>query len=75
MTAFARYIGDIGGDMHALDRGKLPYPSRGKPVEEFFRRPRIGAARVRIADIGGEAAGRAFLDHTAPRATDSDVAN
>jgi hypothetical protein len=31
---------------------------------------------VRIADIGGEAAGRAFLDHTAPAAhTDSDVAN
>ena len=40
--------------MHALDRRKLPYPSRGKPVEEFGGGARIGAARVRIADIGGE---------------------
>jgi hypothetical protein len=40
--------------MHALDRRKLPYPSRGKPVEEFDGRTCIGAARVWIADIGGE---------------------
>ena len=40
--------------MHALDRRKLPYPSRGKPVEEFGGGARIGAACVRIADIGGE---------------------
>ncbi len=40
--------------MHALDRRKLSYPSRGKPVEEFNGGARIGAARVRIADIGGE---------------------
>src|ERR1019366_8091179 len=45
---------DIGGDMHALDRRKLPYPSRGEPVEKFHGGARIGAARVRIADIGGE---------------------
>ena len=51
--AFAKLL-DIGGDMHALDRRKLPYSSRGKPVEEFHGRARIGAARVRIADIGGE---------------------
>ena len=40
--------------MHALDRRKLPYPSRGKPVEKFGGGARIGAARVRIADVGGE---------------------
>ena len=45
---------DIGGDMHALDRRELSYPSRGKPIEEFDGGARIGAARVRIADIGGE---------------------
>ena len=33
--------------MHALDRRKLSYPSRGKPVEEFHGGARIGAARVR----------------------------
>jgi len=27
---------------------------RRQPVEEFHRRPRIGAARVRVADGGGE---------------------
>jgi len=52
--------------MHALDRRKLPYPSRGKPVEELDGGARIGAAGVRIADIGGEefkeAIGRALAD-------------
>jgi hypothetical protein len=37
--------------MHALDRRKLPYPSHGKPVEKLDGGARIGAARVRIADI------------------------
>ena len=40
--------------MHALDRRELPYPSRGKPIEELDGGARIGSARVRIADIGGE---------------------
>ena len=45
---------DIGGDMHALDRRELRHAARLKPVEEFHGRARIGAARVRVADVGGE---------------------
>ena len=45
---------DIGGDMHALDRRELRDAMRRKPVEEFHRRARIGAARVRVADLRGE---------------------
>ena len=40
--------------MHALDRREPRYASRLKPVEKFDGGARIGAARVRIADIGGE---------------------
>jgi hypothetical protein len=45
---------DIGGDMHALDGGDVGDAARLQPVEEFMRGARIGAARVRIADIYGE---------------------
>ena len=40
---------DVGGDMHALDRRELRDAVRLKPIEEFRRRARIGAARVRVA--------------------------
>ena len=40
--------------MNALDRRELRHALRRKPVEELDSRARIGAARVRIADIGGE---------------------
>ena len=42
---------DIGGDVNALDRRKLPHAARREPVEEFDGRARIGAARVRIPDL------------------------
>ena len=45
---------NIGGDMHALDGGDVRDAARLQPIEEFYRRARIGAARVRIADVGGE---------------------
>jgi hypothetical protein len=45
---------DIGGNMDALDDRKLPRAARLKPVEEFDGRARIGAARMRIANVGGE---------------------
>ena len=45
---------DIGGDVHALDGGEMRDAARMKPVEEFDRRARIGAARVRVANVGGE---------------------
>jgi hypothetical protein len=40
--------------MHALDRRELRDPLRLKPIEEFRRRARIGAARVRVPDLRGE---------------------
>jgi hypothetical protein len=40
--------------MHALDRRELRHALRREPIEEIRRGARIGAARVRIADIGGE---------------------
>ena len=40
--------------MHALDGGDVRDAARLQPIEEFHGRARIGAARVRIADIGGE---------------------
>jgi hypothetical protein len=45
---------DIGGDMHALDGRELRHVMRRQPVEEFMRSASIGAARVRVADVGGE---------------------
>ena len=44
----------IGGDMHALDGGDVRDAARLQPIEEFDGGARIGAARVRIADIGDE---------------------
>src|ERR1019366_10104271 len=45
---------DIGGNADALD-GRAPrHALRMKPVEEFDGRARIGAAGVRIANVGGE---------------------
>jgi hypothetical protein len=40
--------------MHALDRREPRDAARLEPIEEFDGGARIGAARVRIADIGGE---------------------
>jgi hypothetical protein len=40
--------------MHALDRRELSDAFRSKPVEEFLRPARIGATRVRVANVGGE---------------------
>ena len=45
---------DVGGNMLALDRRELRDAFRLKPVEEFRRGARIGAAGVRVADVGGE---------------------
>ena len=45
---------DIGGDVDALDRREPRHAARRKPVEEFHGRARIGAARVRVANVGGE---------------------
>src|SRR5271166_4178199 len=40
--------------MHALDRRELRDARRLKPIEEFRRRARIGAARVRVPDLRGK---------------------
>ena len=40
--------------MRALDRRELRDALRLKPVEEFRRRVRIGAAGVRVPDLRGE---------------------
>jgi hypothetical protein len=40
--------------MHALDRCELRHAASREPVEEFFRRARIGAPRVRVPDLGRE---------------------
>ena len=40
--------------MHALDGGGARDAARLQPIEEFDGGARIGAAGVRIADIGGE---------------------
>ncbi len=45
---------DVGRDMNALDRRELRDALRLKPIEEFRRRARIGAARVRVPDLRGE---------------------
>jgi hypothetical protein len=45
---------DVGGDMHALDRRDLRGALRLNPIEEFRRRVRISAARVRVPDLRGE---------------------
>jgi hypothetical protein len=45
---------DIGGDMDALDIREPRHALGVKPVAEVQRRARIGAARVRVADVGSE---------------------
>jgi hypothetical protein len=45
---------DVAGDVDALNRCEPRHAARRQPVEEFDRRARVGAARVRIAKIGGE---------------------
>ena len=40
--------------MNALDRREPRHAARFKPVEEFRRRARVGAARVRVPDLRGE---------------------
>ena len=43
-----------GRDVNALDAGKLRDALPREPIEKLRRCPRIGAARVCVADIGGE---------------------
>jgi hypothetical protein len=45
---------EVGRDMHVPECRKLRHDTRLKPFEEFLREARKGAARVRIADVGGE---------------------
>ena len=45
---------NIGGDMHALDGGDVRDAARLQPIEKLDGSARIGAARVRVADVGGE---------------------
>jgi hypothetical protein len=45
---------DIGGNIDALDGRELRHAARLKPVEEVQSRARVGAARVRVANVGGE---------------------
>ena len=40
--------------MHTLDGGDARDATRLQPIEEFDGGARIGAARVRIANVGGE---------------------
>ena len=40
--------------MKALDRRELRHALGREPVEKLRRRARIGAARVRVADVGSE---------------------
>jgi hypothetical protein len=40
--------------VNALDVAELHHALRRKPVEKLRRRARVGAARVRVADVGGE---------------------
>ena len=40
--------------MNALDVAELRHALRRKPIEKLRRRARIGAARVRVANLGGE---------------------
>jgi len=45
---------DVGRDVNALDVGELRHALRREPVEKLRRRARVGAARVRVANLGGE---------------------
>jgi len=45
---------DVGGDVNALDVGKLRHALRGEPIEKLRRCPRISPARVRVPDLRRE---------------------
>ena len=45
---------DIGGDMRTFDGGDARPPGTSQQIEEFDGGARIGAARLRIANVGGE---------------------
>jgi hypothetical protein len=67
---------DVGGYMHTLDRSDLRDALCLKPIEEFPRRSRIGAARVRVPDLRREefekAIGSALTDGGDQRGSASD---
>ena len=52
--ALARLQLDPGGDMERLDGGDRRHPSFGAPMQEAGDGAAVGAARVRVADVGGE---------------------
>ena len=45
---------DVGGDVHRLDVAQMADAMRAAPVGEAGRGLRVGLARVRIPDMGGE---------------------
>ena len=45
---------DVGRDVNALDVRELRHAFGREPIEKLRRRARIGPARVRVADVGGE---------------------
>ncbi len=45
---------DVGRDVNARDVGELRHALGRKPIEKLRRGPRIGAARMRVANVGGE---------------------
>ena len=53
--ALARLQFDSDGDMERLDDGDRRHPSFGTPAQEADDGAAVGAARVRVADVGGEA--------------------
>ena len=72
--SFAAKLLDIGGDvqrLHVVDRGDAGALA---PGQKFPRRLRIGAARVLIADVGGEEFQKADLGALAGGATGAGTA-
>jgi hypothetical protein len=45
---------DPGGDVHRLDASDRPHTGARAPGQKFIRGASIGAARVRVADVGRE---------------------
>ena len=45
---------DVGRDMNARDLVELRHALRRQPVEKLLGRACVGAARVRVANLGGE---------------------
>ena len=52
-SRLAQFV-NVSVDAKALDRSELRHALRRQPIEKLYRRARIGAARVRVADRGGE---------------------